>query len=130
MSSNQKTKVSDLLKGLIGSGIIITDWNKLNKRMEILFGCNTNVEITINRKKEQVLVDVNGGVVQAIWSTSEDIDFNVIDWDNIKGGGGEQDLYELGEYGVEIKTEGDILNAINEINQEILDNNKFYNEEE
>ena len=130
MSSNQKTKVSDLLKGLIGSGIIITDWNKLNKRMEVLFGCNTNVEITINRKKEQVLIDVNGGLIQAVWSTSEDIDFTVIDWDNIKGGGGEQDLYELGEYGVEIKTEGDILNAINEINQEILDNNKFYNEEE
>ena len=128
MTNNPKIKVSDLLRSLIGSGIIITDWNKLNKRMDVLFGCNTNIEIVINRKKEQVLIDVEGGVVQDIWSTSENTNFTVIDWDNLEGG--QTDLYELGEYGAEIKTEGDILNAINEINQEILDNNKFYNEEE
>ena len=129
MSSNQKTKVSDLLKGLIGSGIIITDWNKLNKRIDILFGCNTNVEITINRKKEQVLIDVNGGLVQDIWSTSENTDFTVIDWDNIDGGQGEMDLYELGDYPVTLKTEVDILSEINKANQEILENNKFFNED-
>ena len=129
MTSNPKTKVSDLLRSLIGSGIIITDWNKLNNRMDILFGCNTNVEITINRKKEQVLIDVNGGVVQAIWSTSENTNFTVIDWDNIECGQDENDLYELGDYGIEVKTEGEILNAINKANKEILDNNRFFNEE-
>lgn len=129
MMNNPKIKVSDLLKGLIGSGIIITDWNKLNKRMDILFGCDTNIEITINRKKEQVLIDVKGGVVQDIWTTSENTDFTVIDWDNVDGGQGVNDLYDMGDYGVEVKTEIEILNAINEINKEILDNNKFYNEE-
>jgi len=129
MTSNPKTKVSDLLRSLIGSGIIITDWNKLNKRMDVLFGCNTNVEITINKKKEQTLIDVKGGVVQAIWTTCENTDFTVIDWDNIDGGQDENDLYEMGDYGVAIKTESDILNAINEANQEILDNNRFFNEE-
>jgi len=129
MTSNPKITVNNLLKSLIGSGIIITDWNKLNNRMDVLFGCNTNIEITINRKKEQVLIDIKGGVVQGIWSTSENTDFTVIDWDNIDGGQGENDLYEIGDYGVEVKTEGDILNAINEANQEILDNNKFFNEE-
>ena len=128
MTNNPKITVNNLLKGLIGSGIIITDWNKLNNRMDVLFGCNTNVEITINRKKEQVLIDVKGGVVQNIWTTCENTDFTLIDWDNIEGG--QEDLFELGDYGAEVKTEGDILNAINEANQEILDNNKFYNEEE
>jgi hypothetical protein len=129
MTNNPKITVNNLLKGLIGSGIIITDWNKLNKRMDVLFGCNTNIEITINRKKEQVLIDVKGGVVQNILTTCENTDFTVIDWDNIECGQGENDLYEMGDYEVEIKTEGDILNAINKANQEILDNNKFYNEE-
>lgn len=128
MTVNPKIKVSDLLRSLIGSGIIITDWNKLNKRMNILFECDTDIEITINKKKEQVLIDVSGGVVQDIWSTSEDTNFTVIDWDNLEGGQGENDLYKLGDYGANIKTEVDILNAINETNQEILYNNKFYNE--
>jgi len=130
MTSNPKTKVSDLLRSLIGSGIIITDWNKLNNRMDVLFGCNTNVEITINKKQEQALIVVDGGLIQDIYCTSEDIDFTVIDWDNINGGQGENDLYELGEYGAETKTEIDILSMINEANQEILDNNKIYDEEE
>lgn len=129
MTSNPKIKVNDLLKGLIGSGIIITDWNKLNNRMDVLFGCNTNVEITINKNKEQVLIDINGGVIQDVWCTCENTDFTVIDWDNIDGGQGEMDLYELGDYPVTLKTEVDILSEINKANQEILYNNEFYNEE-
>jgi hypothetical protein len=129
MTNNPKITVNDLLKGLIGSGIIITDWTKINKRMDILFGCNTNVEITINKNKEQVLVDVKGGLVQDIWSTSENIGFTVIDWDNIDSGQGVNDLYEMGDYSVAIKTKDEILNEINEANQEILDNNEFFNED-
>lgn len=127
MTNNQKIKLNDLLRSLSGNGLVITDQRKLNKQINALFGCNQNIEITINKKKEQVLIDVDGGVVQYIWSTSENIDFTVIDWDNLEGG--QSDLYLLGDYGVEIKTEDDILNAVNEINKEILDNNKFYNEE-
>jgi len=129
MTNNPKITVNDLLKGLIGSGIIITDWNKLNKRMDVLFGCNTNIEITVNKNKEQVLIDLNGGLIQAIWTTCENIDFTVIDWDNIDGGQDENDLYEMGDYPAEVKTEGEILNAINEANQQILENNEFFNED-
>lgn len=129
MTNNQRIKLNDLLRSLAGNGLVITDQRKLNKQINLLFGCDQNTEVTVNKKKEQILVDVKGGVVQNIWSTSENIDVTVIDWDNIEGGQGENDLYELGDYGAEIKTEVDILNAINEANQKILENNDFWNED-
>lgn len=126
MTNNQKIKLNDLLRSLAGNGLVITDQRKLNKQINRLFGCADDAEITINRKKEQVLVDVDGGNVQGIWSTSEDIDITVIDWDNIKGGYSEMDLYELGDYPSEVKTEQEILDAINEANLDVMENQRFF----
>lgn len=125
MTNNQKIKLNDFFRSLAGNGLIITDQRKLNKKLEILFGCNSDSEITINKRKEHVLIDVDGGIVQWIYTTSEDIDFTVIDWDNINGGQGEMDLYELGEYGADIITKDEILDSINHANKEILDNNSY-----
>ncbi|HBD95167.1 MAG TPA: hypothetical protein DC057_13460 [Spirochaetia bacterium] len=124
MSNNPKIQLNDLLRELSGAGLIITDWVKLTKRIDILFGCDPKVEITINKKPEQLLIDVRGGVVQDIYSTSENIDATLIDWDNIEYG--QEELFELGDYGVEVVTESEILSKINEANKDILDNLKFF----
>lgn len=126
MSNNPKIQLNDLLRELSGAGLLITDWVKLSKRINVLFDCDLKTEIIINKKPEQVLLVIDGGVLQEIDSTSENIGFTLIDWDNIKGGGGESDLYELGEYTANLKTEQEILNEINDANQAVLDNNKFF----
>jgi len=125
MTNNYKIKLNDLLRSLAGNGLVITDQRKLNKQIEVLFGCDSNVEITVNRKPERVLIMVDGGVVQDVFSTSEDIKFTILDRDNLEGG--QEEPYELDGWTTDIKTEQEILDEINSINKEILENNDFYN---
>jgi len=127
MTNNPKIKVNDLLRSLAGNGLVITDQRKLNKQINALFGCNSNPEIIINRKPERVLIIVDGGVVQDVFSTSEDIKFTILDKDNLEGG--QTELYELDGWTTDVITEQRILDEINLINKEILDNNRFFNEE-
>lgn len=125
MTNNYKIKLNDLLRSLAGNGLVITDQRKLNKQIEVLFGCDSNVEITVNRKPERVLIMVDGRVVQDVFSTSEDIKFTILDRDNLEGG--QEEPYELDGWTTDIKTEQEILDEINSINKEILENNDFYN---
>lgn len=40
----------------------------------------------------KLVVEVSGGVVQAVYSTHHDVEVRVVDHDNIKDGGGDPEL--------------------------------------
>jgi hypothetical protein len=122
--NNEKWSISELLMELDGAGLIVTDQNLVIDTLNQLgFDENKNLvsmEESDDNEKPQILIEVDGGNIQMIYSTSN-VGITVIDHDNIEAG--QEELYELDDYGFNsIDIEG-IQKLIDDANEEISLNN-------
>jgi hypothetical protein len=76
----------------------------------------------------KILIDVQGGVVQAVFSNNPDVEITLIDWDNIKDGP-ELELVEQNNYPVDYLDEIVLEEKLEEANDVIRENIENYVEQ-
>lgn len=74
----------------------------------------------MTKNKLQVLVLVEGGVVQAVYSNDANIDVTLVNMDNIEGG--EIDKLDLGGFPVDYVNNARMQEIIDEYNDGVQDN--------
>jgi len=115
---NEKWSISELLMELDGAGLIVTDQCLVIDTLNQLgFDENKNLismEESEDNEKPQILIEVDGGNIQMIYSTSN-VGITVIDHDNIEAG--QKELYELDDYGynpIDVKGIQELIDGANE----------------
>jgi hypothetical protein len=73
-----------------------------------------------------ILIHVEGGMVQGVFSDSADVDVTLIDYDNIEGG--EEELINFNNYPVTVTNLEKMKKIINNANNEIQLNNNLLEE--
>lgn len=83
-----------------------------------------NANELLDKKPIKIIVDIQGWMVQAVFSTDPNIEVTVIDWDNIKNDDGypEMEYINQGDYSVDVVTEQEIEEKIAEANKFIKKN--------
>jgi hypothetical protein len=69
----------------------------------------------------KILIDVQGGLVQAVFSNNPDVEIALIDWDNIKQGG-DTELITSNNYGTMPITDQEMEEKMAEANDVVREN--------
>jgi len=82
---------------------------------------NNQAGILINRTPIKILIDVQGGLVQEVFSNNPDVEISLIDWDNIKEGG-DTEFVTSDNYGAMLVTDEQLEEKMAEANKVIQEN--------